>query len=122
MYLPQFIDHGTTMTKTAATPLALCALKPGRVYWTVRNLRIGAHLCAGGIRAFANMQACDAENAKEIAARGYPSLLVDWAEFEEGADGKIDIKIAEAGELTEKGLASMRAKITIDDVGDKTRT
>jgi predicted RNA-binding protein with PIN domain len=25
LYLPQFIGHGTTMTKTAATPLALCA-------------------------------------------------------------------------------------------------
>ena len=31
-------------------------------------------------------------------------------------------ELAEAAELTEKGLASMPTKITIDDVGDKTRT
>ena len=96
--------------------------KPGRVYWTVRNLRIAAHLCAGGIRAFANMQACDAANVQEIAAMGYRKLLVDWAEFEEGADGKIDFAFAGAGELTEEGLASMPDRITIDDVGDKRRT
>jgi hypothetical protein len=69
-----------------------------------------------GKKSIANQVCEDCRGVwEDVQAKGI------W-EFGEGADGKIDFAFAGAGELTEKGLASMPDSITIDDVGDKTRT
>ena len=93
--------------------------KSARVKWTNYNCRMGAYLSKGGITASANVQACDTIELGAMAGSDYQNYTVEYAEFQEGPDGKIDTKLTEAGQFTAEGLSKMPASVILDDVGDK---
>lgn len=93
--------------------------KSARVKWTNYNCRIGAYLSKGGISASANVQACDTIELGAMAGSDYQNYTVEYAEFQEGPDGKIDTKLTETGQFTAEGLSKMPASVILDDVGDK---
>ena len=80
---------------------------------------MGAHLSKGGITAYANVQACDTTALEAMAGGDYQNYTVEYAEFQEGSNGKIDTNLTDARQFTAEGLSKMPARIILDDVGDK---
>ena len=80
---------------------------------------MGAYLSKGGITAYANVQACDTIDLGAMAGSDYQDYTVEYAEFQEGPDGKIDTKLTDEGQFTAEGLSKMPACVILDDVGDK---
>ena len=96
--------------------------KMTRVKWTHNNCLMGAYLLMeGGIKAYANVQACDTIALGEMAGSDYQGFMTEYAEYQEGPDGKIDTKLMDEGNLSVEGLSKMPASVILDDIGD-TRT
>ena len=93
--------------------------KNTKVKWTHNNCLMGAYLFEGGITAYANVQTCDTIDLGEMAGSDYQGYMVEYAEFQEGPDGKIDTKLTDEGKFSAEGLSKMQACVILDDVGDK---